>query len=182
MRVAFTAKLIASLDFARMPVGVNADGQLIYPAGSSPPSGREWVLRDSTLPGFGVRLTKGSTSYFVQRKRGGSTSDRFRLTDQHSLSAARAQAQKWLGVMANGGDPRPALADMDAARKDARLRKAYTMERVLEAYATGGVGLRPATVYDRGIALRWLREEPLAKVPLDALTRAHVEEKKRSRR
>ena len=175
MRVAFTAKLIASLDFERMPVGVDAHGQLIYAAGSSPPSRKDWVLRDRTLPGFGVRLTKGSMSYFVQRKRGGSTSDRFRLTEQHSLTAARAQAQKWLGVMANGGDPRPALADMDSARKDARVRKAYTMERVMEVYARSGVGLRPATVYDRGIALRWLREEPLAKIPLDALTRASVE-------
>ncbi len=177
MRVAFTAKLVASLSFERRPVGVAADGTLVYPhEGSSSASYREWTLRDATLPGFGIRLTKGAKSFFVQRKRGGSTSDRYRLTDQHSLTAARAQAQKWLGLMANGGDPRPALADMDAGRKDARTRKAYTLERVLEAYATAGVGLRPATVYDRQIALRWLREEPIAKLPLDALTRANVEE------
>jgi integrase len=176
MRIAFTAKLIASLDFERRPLGVDADGTLIYAErGAVAADYREWVLRDAALPGFGIRLTKGAKSYFVQRKRGGSTSDRYRLTDQHSLTAARAQAQKWLGIMANGGDPRPALADMDADRKDARARKAYTMERVLEAYATGGVGLRPATVYDRSIALRWLRSEPLATVPLDALTRANVE-------
>jgi len=175
MRVLFTAELIKSLAFESMPVGVDADGTLVYPENRTPPKGREWVLRDTKVPGLGLRLTKGSMSFFVQRKRGGSTSDRYRLTDQHSLTAARAQAQKWLGKMANGEDPRPALADMDNARKDARARKAYTLERVMEAYATSGVGLRPATVYDRGIALRWLREEPLAKVPLDALTRAHVE-------
>lgn len=176
MRVAFTARLIASLKFDRMPVDVDADGNLIYPHPPRPTHVREWVLRDSVEPGFGVRLTKGSISFFVQRKRGGSTSDRYRLTDQHSLRAARAQAQKWLGAMANGQDPRPALSDMDAARKDARARQAYSMERVMEAYAISGVGLRPATVYDREVALRWLRVEPLAKVPLDALTRTHVEQ------
>lgn len=175
MRVAFTAALLDSLRFDRMPAGVDERGSLIYPNPPVPTHVREWVLRDSVEPGFGVRLTKGSMSFFVQRKRGGSTSDRYRLTEQHSLRAARAQAQKWLGAMADGEDPRPALSEKDSARKDARARKAYTMERVLEAYAVGGVGLRPATIYDRAIAVRWLRAEALAKVPLDELTRAHVE-------
>jgi integrase len=175
MRVPFTSSLIASLQFERRPIGVASDGSLVYPPESLPPTSPEWVLRDSALTGFGVRLTKGSKSYFVQRKRGGSTSDRYKLTAQHSLKAARAQAQEWLGAMAAGRDPRPSLADMDAARKNARARKAHTFERALEAYANAGVGLRPATVYDRSVALRWLRAEPLAKVPLDQLTRAHVE-------
>lgn len=177
MRIPFTAALIATLRFERRPVGVDTKGQLIYPPDEAKaPVVREWTLRDSNLTGFGIRLTKGSKSYFVQRKRGGSSSDRYRLTEQHSLTAARTQAQQWLGRMADGDDPRPALAEKDTARKDVRIRQAYTMERVMEAYATSGVGLRPATVYDREIALRWLRSEPLAKVPLDELTRSHVEQ------
>jgi len=173
MRVLFTADLIRSLAFERRPVGTDERGALVYKA-ASVHSGRDWSLRDSQLPGFGVRLTRGSKTYFVQRKRGGSTSDRYVLTDQHSLRAARLQAQSWLVRMARGEDPRQDRADTNTARALGKTRDALTFGLVFAAYAAGGVGLRDGTKADRALAGRWLAEEELTSIPLFRLSKADV--------
>lgn len=174
MRILFTADLIRSLRFERRPSGVDANGQLVYDDSPTPPTVHDWTLRDSLVRGFGVRLTKGSRSFFVQRKRGHSTSDRYVLTDQHSLKAARLQAQAWLARMARGEDPRQDRTDANQARLRDRERAALTFARVFEAYATGGVGLREGTVTDRALAGRWLAKEALASIPLYKVGKADV--------
>lgn len=174
MRILFTADLIRSLRFDRRPSGVDAEGRLIYDAEPLPATVRDWSLRDTQLPGFGVRLTQGSKTYFVQRKRGGTTSDRYVLTDQHSLKAARAQAQAWLARMARGEDPRQDRVDANTARIKDKERAALTFALVFEAYAKGGVGLREGTVVDRALASRWLSQESLAGIPLHKVSKADV--------
>jgi len=174
MRTLLTADLIRSLRFDRRPSGVDADGQLIYDADPLPSTVRDWSIRDTQLPGFGVRLTQGSKTFFVQRKRGGTTSDRYVLTDQHSLKAARAQAQAWLARMARGEDPRRDRADANSARLKDKERAAMTFAVVFDAYATGGVGLREGTVADRALASRWLAQESIAGIPLYKVSRADV--------
>jgi integrase len=174
MKVPFTAELIASLTFDHRPVGTNPHGRLVFDEKKTPAAVKDWTLRDATLPGFGIRLTRGSKSFFVQRKRGSSTSDRYVLTDQHSLRAARAQAQAWLGRMARGEDPREERDQANAARLLKRAREAMTFGKVFEAYAAGGVNLRPSTTADRKLACRWLASERIWDVPLYALSKADV--------
>lgn len=174
MRVLFTAELVRSLTFERRPATVDSDGQLVYDNEPLPPAVKDWSLRDSQVRGFGVRLTKGSKTYFVQRKRGGSTSDRYILTDQHSLRAARAQAQEWLVRMARGEDPRRDRDDKNAERALEKARAARTFGTVFSAYMTGGVGLRPLTVADRAMAGRWLEKESLWNAPFHRLGKSDV--------
>lgn len=174
MRIRFTADLIRSLVFERRPVAIGSDGTLVYDQQPLPPGVRDWTLRDSQILGFGIRLTKGSKTYFVQRKRGSSTSDRYVLTDQHSLKAARRQAQEWLVRMARGEDPRQDRANTNAARFVAKARAELTFAKVFAAYMTGGVGLRPRTVSDRAMASRWMAKESLWNVPLFTLGKSDV--------
>lgn len=172
MKVAFSAELIADLSFDKRLVSVDKRGRLLFEP--TPENVKDWTLRDATLQGFGLRLTRGSKSFFVQRKRGSSTSDRYVLTAQHSLRAAHRQAQVWLGRMAKGEDPRDERDQANAARLLKRSREALTFGKVLEAYSTGGVNLRPATTADRKLACRWLASEKIWDVPLFALAKTHV--------
>lgn len=172
MKVPFDADLIRNLKFEERPVSITADGALV--SEKTPGHIRDWVLRDSVLPGFGVRVSRGAKSFFVQRKRGGSTSDRFTLTQQHSLTAARKQAQKWLGKMAEHADPRDERTANRRALELAKNRRATTFGVVLEGYENGGVGLRDSTKKDRRMAVRWMRNEPLWKVPMYSLSKDDV--------
>lgn len=174
MRIRFTADLIRSLTFERRPVAIGSDGILVYDNQPLPTGVRDWTLRDSEVLGFGVRLTRGSKTYFVQRKRGGSTSDRYVLIDQHSLRAARRQAQEWLVRMARGEDPREDRAKTNDARHLAKARADLTFGKVFAAYVSGGVGLRPRTVADRAMAGRWLAKEAIWNAPLFTLGKSDV--------
>ncbi len=122
----------------------------------------------------GIRLTRGSKTYFVLRKRGASVSDRYVLTDQHSLRAARRQAQEWLVRMARGEDPRQDRTTTNTARHRDKARADLTFGKVFEAYMTGVVGLRPRTVADCAMAGRWLEKEALWTAPLFTLSKADV--------
>ena len=81
MHVPFTAALIKSLRFDQRPVSWSEEHGLVTEP--TPPNVRDWVLRDSLTPGFGIRVWRGKSSFFVQRKRGGSTSDRWKIGRAH---------------------------------------------------------------------------------------------------
>lgn len=161
MRVLFTSELLRSLDFGKRPGRVDERGNLI--PGNTPGGTKDWVLRDSQVRGLGVRVTKGSKSFFVQRKMGGSsTSYRYTLDKQHqkSLPLARAQAQEWLGKMAANDFTR------GEDKRDNRAARRNTFGLVYESYVPSGVGLKPASIADRRKAIRWLKGTDLWDTPL----------------
>lgn len=173
MRILFTADLVRKLHFEQRPVGV-IDGKLRTEA--TPSHVKDWTLRDELVRGFGVRVTRNSKSYFVQRKRGGSTSDRWVLTQQHSLRAARAEATEWLGKMARGDDPREEKKERLALHAAVKAARANTFGKAFEDY-TGEDStrlLRPSSVKDRKYAMRWMHETSLWPVPMSELDKTQV--------
>ena len=182
IKVQLTAALVESLDFAHWPVSpVEFYGKRLITE-PTPSHVKDWVIRDLLVRGMGVRVTAGSKSYFVQRKRMGSTSDRWVLTDQHSLQAARAQAASWYVKMAQpDGDPRDLLKDRAKAVAELRRNKKMSFGRAYEEFIADGclrvdnLTLRPASLTDRKIVLRWMRDMPLWSTPLMDVDQAMVD-------
>ena len=57
-----TQKFLDGLSFERPIIGVNRTGQAMY---GQAPTGREWRLRDSEVPGLQVRVTAGTIGWYV---------------------------------------------------------------------------------------------------------------------
>jgi integrase len=172
MRVPFTAALIQGLRFEQRPVAWSEQlGLLTEP---TPPDVSDWVLRDAITPGLGIRLTRGSASYFVQRKRGGSTSDRWVLQDQHSLKAARRQAIEWLAAMARGDDPRETKRKKARDRQEAKELSKNTFGAVYERFVHEGVNLKPGSIKDRAKVIGWMADTSLWQTPLHLIDKVLV--------
>lgn len=172
MRVPFTAALIQSLRFEQRPVAWSE--QLGLVTEPTPPDVTDWALRDAITPGLGIRLTRGSASYFVQRKRGGSTSDRWVLQDQHSLKAARRQAIEWLAAMARGDDPREVKRKKARDREEAKELGKNTFGEVYKRFVNEGVNLKPGSIKDRAKVIRWMEGTELWATPLHLVDKALV--------
>lgn len=172
MHVPFTAALIKSLRFDQRPVSWSEEEGLVTEP--TPSHVRDWVLRDSLTPGFGIRVWRGKSSFFVQRKRGGSTSDRWILHDQHSLTAARKQAEQWLAAMARGDDPREQKKEKARARQQAKELDKHKFGAVYARFVTEGVNLKPGSIKDRDKVDRWMKGTPLWDTPLHLVDKALV--------
>jgi len=181
VKVPLSASLVRDLAFdqwPKSPVEWTGDGRLVTEP--TPAHVRDWVIRDANTPGFGVRVTRGSKSYFVQRKRRGSTSDRWVLTDQHSFKAAKAQAQQWYAAMGRVEDPRQVLAEKARAVTEMRQRARWTFGAVFAGYIADGEArvmghlLKASTVTDRKKVPGWLGDTDLWRTPLDQVTEAVV--------
>jgi integrase len=92
----------------------------------SPDKGQVFY-RDSSLPGFGLRVTPGRRTYIVEARVNGIVR-RITLGDQTKLTAtvARTKALKLLAQMAAGKDP--------TAEKAKRKIASVTLQEVLEHY------------------------------------------------
>ena len=96
------------------------------------------IVWDAKLKGFGVRVTKASKSYICERRVKGRTR---RVTigsvGVFTVSEARNEAQKHLGLMATDIDPNQAKAQARA--------KSITLLEALDAYLIGR-DLKPTTI------------------------------------
>lgn len=72
-----------------------------------PPDIKQQLYRDSTLPGFGLRVGSGGTKTFFAETRIKGRVKRITLGRFGHLTCeqARKEAQKFLGQVASGGDP-----------------------------------------------------------------------------
>lgn len=171
MKVKITNELldrVYALKFVEVAVGVDASGRLLTAPHPSGPDGTfskraDYILRDSVDKGFGVRISPGAISFFVQRKMGGSTSVKRTLGKYRSGTAtvadARVKAQIWLGLMADGKDP---LAEKIINRtrskvtlEDARL----TFEKVFDDYILTNVNGAKSSDRDRRTVKKWLLDQ-----------------------
>ena len=172
VKVKLTVGIVNHLDFHHWPVSPAqvVNGKLITEP--TPPHVKDWTIRDLGIPGFGIRVTARAQSYFVQRKRKGSTSDRWVLADQSNLDAARNQAIKWYAEMADGGNPTARIKQ--EAREEASHRKArrYNFGEAFADYVDDGearvkaLTLRPASLKDRKAVVRWMEDSKLWKASL----------------
>jgi integrase len=135
-KIPLTEKVLDALRFENRVIGRKPDGSLITVP--TPPHMKDWVVRDSTMPGFLVRVTSGGIRFYAQRKLGGrpcpvdlgSWSD---PVNAMTLAQARKAAEKALAKMRLGHDPRlekkKALAEVMAERERARLTVGAMLEQ-----------------------------------------------------
>jgi integrase len=114
------------------------------------------IYWDSTLPSFGLMVTKaGHRSYVLQYRNGGQTSRRITLPSVLNLDAARREARKLLGEVARGQDPAlerrkasnpntlRAVAERYLEREGRKLRSAARRKADLERLVYPVIGNRP---------------------------------------
>ena len=124
--------------------------------------------RDSSLPGFGLRVTPGSRTYIVEARVNGVVR-RITLGDHRKMTAstAKAKALKLLAQMAAGKDP--------TAERAKRKIAGVTLQEVLERYLSTR-NLRPNTVRTyRYILPRCLGD--WMDLPVTAISREMVEKR-----
>jgi len=176
MHVKLSAALVKNLRFERRPKSPPVFlGDDLLETEETPSNVRDWVVRDTEVKGFGVRVTKGAKSYFVQRKMGASTSERWVLDVQTNFRAARARAVEWLAAMAQHVDPREELVKKTKERADAKVMKVNTFGAVYEKFVHEGVNLKPASVKDREKVVRWLSGTTLWTTPLHRVDTGEVQ-------
>lgn len=127
--------------------------------------------RDSTLPGFGLRVYSGGSKTFIVEKRINNRVKRISLGRYGPLTCeqARKQAFKVLGEIAIGNDP---IAD-----KKERVAKEVTLKEAFEDYLLARKDLKPTTLHDyrRGVegALGDWQGKRLADISKDMVETRH---------
>ena len=139
------------------------------------PAGKADVIYfDAALPGFGYRLRRGANgkvlrSFVVQYRRAGGTR-RIMLGNAAVLSAAaaREQARKVLGRVANGEDPQ-------ADKIDRRAKDQLTLRGVIDEHlGAKAKDVRPRTLVELTRYLTGTYFKPLHGMPVDAVTRKDI--------
>jgi integrase len=128
-----------------------------------PAKGQKFVW-DDELKGFGVRLTPGAKSYFVQSRANGKTR---RMTigrcEKYTADEAREKAREQLRDMGNGIDP----VQERAAAKVAGI----TLDEVVESYIKDRTlkqnSIRDIHKHMKGVFKDW-QKKPIADITRDA--------------
>ncbi|MES9933553.1 MAG: integrase family protein [Candidatus Sedimenticola sp. PURPLELP] len=130
-------------------------------------------LRDSVLPGFGLRITpKGTKSYIVEKRIEGRV--RRQTLGRHgvlTVEQARREAQKVLGKIAMGIDP--------VAERKTRAARAVTLGQCFEDFKKARKSLSPLTLRDYNYHLGshlsdWLNK-PITKITKHMVIARHQE-------
>jgi len=180
VKMVLSTALVSSLTFEQWPVKWSSTR--ILATEPTPAHVKDWVVRDLKDEGFGVRISKTRKSYFVQRKTGGSTSERFKLSEQRDQSKARKEAKDWLNVMAHWKNP---LAEKRKHARDREEARALTDNTFGVVYQTfldqglkdvGHMRLKSSSLVDRKKLLMWMGETDLWKTPLAEVTDDVVED------
>jgi integrase len=139
------------------------------------PSGRQTLVWDSELKGFGVLLSgkSASKSYVAQHRLANGLTRRVTLAPCNviDLDGARALARKTLAEFYTGADPK--------AERRKRARRGATLRSTLDAYLAARKDLKPKSVGDyRAVVERhlanWL-DLPLSEISPEMVEARHRE-------
>ena len=99
-------------------------------------------VRDTTLPGFGLRITSGGTKTFIVETRINRRVKRITLGRYGVLTCeeARKEAQKLLGTIAKGGNP--------VDEKQNKHRHSVTLQIAFNDYLSTRKTLKSGTIQD----------------------------------
>tara|TARA_R110000850_G_scaffold276940_1_gene421025 strand:+ start:21801 stop:23174 length:1374 start_codon:yes stop_codon:yes gene_type:complete len=128
------------------------------------------ILRDTTQPGLGLRVTAGSKTYVFQGKLAGQVI-RMTLGDTQTLalSDARDKAAEFRLIIRSGRDPRQVKAELTAADEAKRIKTKQDSAPALDAWR----------VYIQARTLKWSARH---KADHETMSRAGGEEITRGRR
>jgi hypothetical protein len=109
--------------------------------GITPPEKGQAFYRDDKLKGFGLRVTSSGTKSFIVETRVNGRSRRETLGRYGPLTVeqARREAQKYLGQVATGFDPRVLVREATARN--------VTLKEVFEQYCIVRNSLKPSTLH-----------------------------------
>ncbi|MBC8442247.1 MAG: tyrosine-type recombinase/integrase [Deltaproteobacteria bacterium] len=131
------------------------------------------IFRDSTITGFGLRITSAGAKSFIVEKRINGKSRRKTLGAYGPLTVemARKEAMKFLGSVATGKDP--------IKEEKANRVRAFTLKETFEDYLLSRKDLKPYTIkdYTRSIdvSLSDWQNKPIAEITKDMVENRHRE-------
>lgn len=172
MQIRITQDVLDQLQFDAVPTGLDARGKLVTEPNHK---GVDYLVRDSEMKGFGVRVSKNAISFFVQRKMGGSTSVKRALgiyrKELHTVTEARKRAGIWLGLMRSGVDPLLEITEQKERTEAAKARQKRTFGLVFEAHmAERKSHVAPKTYKDWVQVQKWMADTELWRTPFDKLS------------
>ena len=128
-------------------------------------------VRDTTLPGFGLRITSGGTKTFIVETRINRRVKRITLGRYGVLTCeeARKEAQKLLGTIAKGGNP--------VHEKQNKDRHSVTLQIAFNDYLSTRKTLKPGTIQDykrciEGSLSNWLPKR-ITDIDKDMIEKRH---------
>lgn len=134
---------------------------------------RQAFIRDSRLPGFGLRITDSGTKSFIVEKRVNGRVRRVTLGRYGVLTVeeARREAQKHLAKLAMGADP--------IAERRTQRAQAVKLAEAFEAFLKARKNLRPKTRHGYAYHLyhylgSWMRK-PITDITTQMVSRRHRE-------
>lgn len=147
--------------------------KLIPPPPLENGNGKQAFYRDSTIPGFGLRITSSGAIAFIVEKRINGKVKRITLGRYGNLTVeqARNMALEFLGKVATGRDP--------LAEKRADQAISATLIEAFEDYLLTRKDLKPGTVFDYRRSLnsafeKW-QNKPLTEISKDLVQFKHQE-------
>lgn len=136
----------------------------------------DYVIRDIGLKGFGIRISPGSKTWIVRRKLGG-RSYRYTVGQYPSMTiaAARREAQKALGIFAQGQHPSLVKKEQQEATKKQWNETHFTVAKMWAQYTGQDPNhrLRPFsehTLKDFKRLENRLQSDPIWQIPFADLT------------
>jgi integrase len=181
-KLELTPALVKGLTFDRMITGINKLGRPTL--GPTPPDTHDWIVRDTVVSGLFLRLTRGASTWYVQRKMGGKRTVRAMghlwlgegAETTLTLEQARKRAQIWLGLMAQGIDPLRVKKKQLEDNAKSSLRQSLTLGVSFQDYMDKTrQKAAKSTTEDREKVKRWMERSPMWPVPIEKLDRDHVE-------
>lgn len=174
-KLPLTDKLLSILSFENRVLGLNENGSL--KTTPTPPGMTDWFLRDSSMPGFSVRVTRKGLRFYAERKLAGRPC-RFDCGEwpQTSLSKARKTAETALSKIKLGQDPnterKKAIASVIDARERARLTFGFAMGRDAANHEkTDAKG----TAKDRRDVRKWIEGMEIWRMPLHDVSKESLQ-------
>jgi integrase len=141
------------------------------------PRGKEYVIWDTVVPGFGLRVRpSGATSFiFMYRTAGGRSGSTKRITiNAHTPDVAREEAKKLSGQSLGGADP---AGDKAEAKREAERQKlapdvAAILGRFIEEYVHKELKKKTADEYER-IINKHIKQH-VGSMRIEELSQKHV--------
>lgn len=167
-----TLRALYELPFDQRPVGIADDGSIITEA--VPATMTDYFVKDSTLPGFSLRIQRSGTRSFVAEKKLGARPCRYKCGEypSTSLTDARAKAKAALNMMGAGKDPNLVVRENKLKTVQDQVGRRLTFYRMMEEDATnranGVEGKRDTanTQRDRKNTLKVVKRYPIQAMPV----------------
>jgi len=174
-RIELTEKVLSAVRFERQIVASSKGGVSTIP---TPKDVRLWVVKDSKLEGFCIRVSPGAVGWYVRKRIPGRGQLLRCMGNYPELSAdkARKRASVWLGMMSSGIDPLQEKKALIREGQVAAIKDKRTLGVVFAEYITKKAAKnKQSTSTDRAKVVGWMKTSPLWHMSIFDINDAAVE-------